>query len=263
MDSYSGRFPLDFIYFHLEMPTEARDTEDIMSGNDPNQEVCIAVQTDTDHVLETRPLSNLSSSSGATEKSPAAYAERTLQNRGAGDANSDVSFLNFPGNVVPESSNETSAAKVSGFHRLDLEPASSSHSITENEEPHKQPKAMDKPQRHSFYADFFATDTREVEDMIDNEGVVGVPNRAAFSIVWSEVQTTQDEVDSAVPELPDLPQASTSYSGPRIPEQLSANGRAVLRKFFSKASPRRNSNGSSYCGLHRTSDLCHTSHDLH
>ena len=60
---------------------------------------------------------------------------------------------------------------------------------------------MDKPLCHNF----IATDTGEVEDLIKNEGVVGVPNRAASSIVGSEVQTTQDERDSTMPEPSDMP----------------------------------------------------------
>ena len=76
-----------------------------------------------------------------------------------------------------------------------------------------------------------------MEDLIDSEGVLGVPNWAASSIVGSENFTTQDEGNFAIEGLPVEPQPSTSYAGTKIPEQLSANGRAVLRMFFAKAEP--------------------------
>ena len=55
MDSYSGRFPLDFISLYSGMKTEAQDTEDIVSEKNPNEEARIAVQADTDPVFETCP----------------------------------------------------------------------------------------------------------------------------------------------------------------------------------------------------------------
>ena len=94
-----------------------------------------------------------------------------------------------------------------------------------------------RPALDTVHSDFFATDTSEVEDLIDSEGVVGVPNRAASSIVGSENLTTQDDEKFTTEGLPVGPQPSTSYTGPKLPEQLSANGRAVLRKFFAKAEP--------------------------
>ena len=72
---------------------------------------------------------------------------------------------------------------------------------------------------------------------LNSEGVLGVPNWAASSVVGSENLATQDEGNFAVEGLPVEPQPSTSYAGPRIPEQLSANRRAVLRKFIVKAEP--------------------------
>ena len=86
-----------------------------------------------------------------------------------------------------------SAAKVSESDRLDLEPANPSHSIAEDEESKEQPKAMDKPQDIASMKISLRPIHSEEEDLIDNEeevGVVGVPNRAASSIAWSNFQTT-------------------------------------------------------------------------
>ena len=89
----------------------------------------------------------------------------------------------------------------------------------------------------TVHSDFFATDISEVEDFIDSEGVIGVPNRAASSIVGSENLTAHDDGNFTTEGLPVGSQIGTSYAGPKLPEQLSANGRAVLRKFFAKAEP--------------------------
>ena len=77
----------------------------------------------------------------------------------------------------------------------------------------------------------------EFSDLIDSEGVFGVPNRAASSVLGTENLAATDEGDSAIGGFQVEPQRSASYAGPKIPEQLSANGRAVLRKFFAKAEP--------------------------
>ena len=95
-------------------------------------------------------------------------------------------------------------------------------------------RKLPRPNSHS---DFFANDTSQVEDLIDSEIVLGVTNRAASSITVSEILTTQDEGGFGIPGFSDEAQPSTSYAAPKIADQLSANGRAVLRMFFAKASP--------------------------
>ena len=37
LDSNSGKFPLDFVSFCLEITTEARETENAMSENEPEE----------------------------------------------------------------------------------------------------------------------------------------------------------------------------------------------------------------------------------
>ena len=84
-----------------------------------------------------------------------------------------------------------------------------------------------KQPRHNPHSDYFATDTSEVEDLIDSEGILSVPNSAASSIAGSEILTTQDEGVFGIPGLSNEPQPSTSYAAPKIPQELSTNGRAV------------------------------------
>ena len=158
-----------------------------------------------------------------------------LHNLGAVDANLDVSFLDAPENSGQEVLQQDAHVKASVSDAIegDLIPQTQ----TKGEDPTNVLESTDRPARDTVHSDFFATDTSEVEDLIDSEGVIGVPNRAASSIVGSENLTTQDEGNFTAEGLPVGPQTSTSYAGPKIPEQLSANGRAILRKFFAKAEP--------------------------
>ena len=78
MDSYSGSFPLDFAFYYLGMATEAQDTANILPDRNPDERTDTAIVEQTNPPTEARPLSKFSSSSGATEESLTAYAERTF-----------------------------------------------------------------------------------------------------------------------------------------------------------------------------------------
>ena len=79
-------------------------------------------QAEANPLIETRPLVNISSFSGATEESLAAYAERTLQTLGAADANLDVSFLYIPSNAGQEISNVPITETTSESDKIEREP---------------------------------------------------------------------------------------------------------------------------------------------
>ena len=89
MDSYSGRFPLDFISFCLDEASEQQIESTSQSTVNPEIHVPIlperpaglsheAETTMTDAPTGPRPLSNLSSSSGNTEESFSTFAEQTM-----------------------------------------------------------------------------------------------------------------------------------------------------------------------------------------
>ena len=236
MDSYSGSFPLDFVFHYLGMTSEAQDTANILPDSNSDERKDTPIVEQTKPPTEVRPLSNFSSSSGATEESLTAYAESTLHSLGAVDANLDVvSFLDTPKNSGQEVLQQDNQAKASVLDAIERDIIPQTQ--TKSDDSTNVLESTDRPALDTVHSDFFATDTSEVEDLIDSEGVVGVPNRAASSIVGSENLTTQDGGNFTTEGLPVGPQPSTSYAGPKLPEQLSVNGRAVLRKFFAMAEP--------------------------
>ena len=113
MDSYSGRFPLDFISFCLGMATEQQTENSELTTAGPS----VSVQglperhadpsqenrpTEIDALPGVRPLSNLSSSSGNTEESLSTFAEQTLQHLAQMDPSLDVTFLSAPSKGFPQ-----------------------------------------------------------------------------------------------------------------------------------------------------------------
>ena len=95
MDSYKGKFPLDFISSHLEMTTEAQDTANVTSESKLWEETHSLAPAGANPPIESRPLSNLSSTSRATEESLFTYAERTVEAIIARD-NPGIVFFCFP-----------------------------------------------------------------------------------------------------------------------------------------------------------------------
>ena len=106
-DSYSGSFPLDFVFHYLGMTSEAQDTANILPDSNLDKRTDTPIVEQINPPAEARPLSNFSSSSGATEESLTAYAERTLHTLGAVDANLDISFLDTLRTLDRKSFNRT------------------------------------------------------------------------------------------------------------------------------------------------------------
>ena len=76
------------------MSSEAQVSENALP--DVPEVVCPDEPTASDATTYSRLLPNSSSSSGATEKSLAAYADRTLGTLAATDVSLDITFLNTP-----------------------------------------------------------------------------------------------------------------------------------------------------------------------
>ena len=84
---------------------------------------------------------------------------------------------------------------------------------------------------------YFETDASEVEDLNDSTGVNGLPDRPTSSIVDLNLLSADDE-ENDLPKLMDKEaNAGLQTEGPKLPEQMSANGRALLRKHFSTSNP--------------------------
>ena len=79
MDTYSGRFPLDFISFYLGMTTENPNPVNVVPEGRANEDSQHQETPANTQPAETRPPSGLSTSTEATEESLSTYAERTVE----------------------------------------------------------------------------------------------------------------------------------------------------------------------------------------
>ena len=84
---------------------------------------------------------------------------------------------------------------------------------------------------------YFETDAREVEDQYDSTGVDGLPDRPTSSIVDLNLFSSEDEETGLTIPADKDANISPQNERPKLPEQMSANGRALLRKHFSSSSP--------------------------
>ena len=57
MDSYSGRFPLDFFSFYLGMTTDAQNLANVVPEDNVNEETRNRASADNNQPIETRPPS--------------------------------------------------------------------------------------------------------------------------------------------------------------------------------------------------------------
>ena len=84
---------------------------------------------------------------------------------------------------------------------------------------------------------YFETDASEVEDLYDSTRVDGLPDRPTSSIVDLNLFSAgEKELEFRKPvgkEAIDDPR----NGHPKLPEQLSANGRTLLRQHFSTSFP--------------------------
>ena len=129
MDSSSGRFPLDFISFHLDVSSERQSEDAGLPAADPiaPAQSPSGQHADSSHVTRPagtdsfpglRPLSNLSSSSDSTEESFSTFAERTLHNLSHMDPSLEITFLAAPGRTPLQGEAEPSSLKVSESEAL-------------------------------------------------------------------------------------------------------------------------------------------------
>ena len=195
MDSYSGRFPLDFISFCLDMSSEqqteaqeppitdpAEATQSLPNRQHRNNSQSTGEEGATLQ-LGIRPLSNLSSSSGNTEESLSAFADQTLRTLAHSDPTLDISLLTAPDENSQQKEPEPTASKVSEsevlitiqlrIQKIDVEQQSATRlfdsSIFDLSEERQR--------------NYFETDASEVEDLYDRAGADGLTDRPTSSIV--------------------------------------------------------------------------------
>ena len=246
MDSYSGRFPLDFISFCLGMATEQQTENSELATADPSvpfqglpERHAGSPQenrpTDLDALPGIRPLSNLSSSSGNTEESLSTFAEQTLHHLAQMDPSLDVTFLSTAGKSFSQRKARSHPPKVS-----DSEGLSTPQSGTEQANVGQQKETdlfdlstfdIGEEQKKSS----FETDTSEVGSVYDSAGVDGLTDRPTSSIVGLDPQTASRRSPEPECSNTNSEQGASSQKGPPLPAELSANGRIMLRKHFAQS----------------------------
>ena len=169
MDSFSGRFPLDFISFCLdissEQQTEAKEPP-ITDSAEATQSLPNRQHRDNSQStgeegatlqVGIRPLSNLSSSSG--------FADQTLRTLAHSDPTLDISFLTAPDENSQQKELEPTASKVSEsevsitiqprIQKIDVEQQSATRLF--------DPSTFDLSEERQ--RNYFETDASEVEDI--------------------------------------------------------------------------------------------------
>ena len=147
---------------------------------------------DNSHLIEkdgtvphpgTRPLSNLSSSSGNTEESLSAFAGQTLRALAHLDPSLDITFLTSTSEGFQQRELEPTTGKASEsevlttvqpkIQKIDIEQQGTTRLF--------DPSTFDLPEEQQ--RNNFQTDASEVEDICDSAGADGLTDRPTSSIV--------------------------------------------------------------------------------
>ena len=232
MDFNSGSLPLEFISFYLDMASEEQVTSTILpTSENPG----VAEETNTapkEPVVITRPDSNQSSSSGNTEESITTYAEKTLRTLASDDPSLDISFLPAPAQPEDGTAGPIKVSQSIGFERLGKEAFS-----LDGMQPGASKKTGSYIESRDKSKEYFATDTSDAGELLDEMGTEGTRKRPTSSVTCSELPSA---TECAAGQDTDGATSGAAKSGSRevkLPERFSANGQAVLRKHFSSSAP--------------------------
>ena len=91
--------------------------------------------------------------------------------------------------------------------------------------------------REEHKKNYFETDASEVEDLYDSAGAEGLAEGPTSSIVKSELFSAPEEDRETDDQNISKPEGSHLHSEVKLPVQLSANGRIMLRKYFTETAP--------------------------
>ena len=148
MDSYSGRFPLDFISFCLDTMSEhpvgtqetqttspAVTTQSLMD-QPPSEQRQLAEGDSAGLHLDVRPPSNFSSSSGNTEESMTTFASQTLRTMASLDPSLDITFLATVHDGSPQKCSGPSMDKASESEAVIAKQPKTRRADAEGKDPH-------------------------------------------------------------------------------------------------------------------------------
>ena len=243
MDFNLGRFPLDLFSFYLDMSSENVVGENTLQ---PPSTVEDEQPANPDQIATTMTQPSIQEASMAsreaptpspsTEESVSVYVERTFQELGQRPEVQILSSLDVGKEIqavaaeVPKSS--VSDAIIQAFTSVE--------SLPEDEiDVDKPEEEMSETSRFKLKADFFQTDTSEVEDLYDSAGADTTTNKPTL------IAPTLVDPETARPEGLEEGQnddISSVVARARLPKgtsTLTVPGRALLKKYFSEAPPVR------------------------
>ena len=235
MDFDLGRFRLDFVSFCLDMSTKEPTTE-VPLPPDESQEIVQATQSTSGNLSGgLRPCLNQSSSSGNTEESLAAYADHTLGVLASMDPSLDIFFLPAPENAPKPGRDTIESPKFSESLLHERERTEHLQVSEQLQETSGGVSSKSGPWDRS--TDNLTTDTSEVEELYDIMGAEGIQKRPTSTITYCDLLFAAEDAGgydkSRVKQTP----TGLVVKEPKLPEQFSANGQAVLRKHFSQSKP--------------------------
>ena len=243
MDSYSGRFPLDFISFYLGMTTENPNPVNVVPEGRANEDSLHQEIPANTQPAETRPPSGLSTSTEATEESLSTYAERTVEAILARDTPGIASLLP----PLTQKQEKAEQAKVSVSEEVSITPRAATSIIPRPRDgagnattTHMDGCGVGEISRSSkqrtLDPDKYFTDTTDVEDLLDSSGIGGpVTPQAKSTPTLIKVPRPRTDSTSCDESNEDLP--GTIQGREQPPPQLSASGRTLLRKHFASNDP--------------------------
>ena len=175
-----------------------------------------------------RPDSNQSTSSGNTGESLTTYADHTFLVLASMDHCLDISFLPAPKDVFRLEGDTIEPPKTS--ESLPLEQERTEPSQIDGQLQGTSGETGNKSGLSDKNKDYFATDASEVEELFHGMGSEGTHKRPTSSVTFSELLSAPE--DEGGPEKSRAEQELTmpEVKEPKLPEQFSANGQAVLRK---------------------------------
>ena len=195
MDSYSGRFPLDFFSFCLHMTSERKieanqpQSTDFprfaqnLSGRQHDDDLQLVGVDGRALHRGTRPLSNLAFSSDNTEESISTFADETLCKLAHLDPSLDITILSANDEGLQQGEIESSTRNFSESEALTSIQPKIQHINTEQLGTSRlfDPSTFDLPEEQQ--KKYFETDASEIEDVNDSAGAEGLTDRPSSSIV--------------------------------------------------------------------------------
>ena len=254
MDSFSGSSPLEFISFYLDMSSEehnkvvpATATGTLVEEEVPQQlEETVVSQTATAlKDAESKQPDSLKDSSARTDPTPSrstdesisAYIERQLQTLGCQGPRLDISFLPPTTSAIVDNALKPTAEKASESEPT-LQVATGP---SDKESPgFETERAIDIAREAEFSvtkADYFQTDTSDVEELLDSSGAETV-KQSPFLLTIETQSATGSE---ARKETEQLSSAGLPYvSSPKLfspTRPLSASAHFLNNQHFSETNP--------------------------